>query len=253
MDFTDKVILITGASSGIGANCACHLAKLRGKIALVGRNKDRLNEVVEQIKSDGGEALAIIADVTIDAERIINETIEHFKKLNVLINNAGIIRMGAFMDMNISVFDELMNTNVRSIIVLVKLALPYLEVTKGNIVNVSSLAGIVVVKNAAYYDTSKAALDQFTNCAAVEFGPRGVRVNSVNPAMVRTPLFERDGMNQDEIAQIEADLGDNYPLHRIGEPSDISNAIAFLARDSSEFITGVLLNIDGGALKAGVF
>lgn len=253
MDFTDKVILITGASSGIGAETARQFAKLGGKIALVGRNEGRLNRVVEQIINDGGEAFAIVADITTDAERIINETIEHFEKLNVLINNAGIVQAGPFMDMDIEIFDNIMNTNVRGIIHLTKLAIPHLEATKGNIVNVSSLAGIIVFKTATYYNISKAALDQFTNCAAVEFGPRGIRVNSVNPSMVKTPFFENNGMSEDQAKELEDSLGAKYPLQRIATPSDVSNAIAFFANDSSDFVTGVIMNVDGGALRAGAY
>lgn len=186
MSFEDKVILVTGASSGIGADAAKHFAKLGGKVALVGRNEELLDEVVNAIVEAGSpEPLKIVADVTVDAERIINETIEHFGQLDVLVNNAGFGKKQSIMESSMEFYDEIMATNTRAVVELTKLAAPHLETTKGNIVNVSSIAGIIAIKNMPFYNMTKAALDQFTACAALEFGPKGVRVNSVNPGAIR--------------------------------------------------------------------
>lgn len=182
MEFDDKVIVITGASSGIGADAARHLSRLGGKVVLVGRNQIRLNRVAVEIKSSGSPTpFTIVADITKDSKRIIDETIAHFGKLDVLVNNAGINFEVPVMDASIEIFDQVFNTNVRSVIELCKLSVPHLEQTKGNIVNVSSICGMVPVYSATFYSMSKAALDQFTQCASNEFGRKGIRVNSVNP------------------------------------------------------------------------
>lgn len=163
MSFTNKVILITGSSSGIGAGAAMHLAKKGATIVLVGRNEQRLKEVSEKIKKAGGPTpLAIVGDVTVDAERIISETIAHFGKLDVLVNNAGFTHKDSIETVDLAEYDRVMNTNVRSVIELTKLAVPHLEKTQGNILNVSSASGLRVKPNFFSYCISKAAINQLT-------------------------------------------------------------------------------------------
>lgn len=249
MCFANKVILITGASSGIGADAACHLARLGGKIALVGRNVDRLNSVAEQIKSSGAPTpLPIVADVTKDAERIINETINHFGKLDILVNNAGVFRSDDIIGFDMAAFDVVFDANVRSVITLTQLSIPHLEQAKGNIVNISSVAGLKAVPNFFSYCMSKATLDQFTKLCAVSLASKRIRVNSINPAVIRTPIFESIGIQN--FGAIEEDCKKQYLVGRIGEVSDTSAAIAYLAGESASFLTGVLLTVDGGSLLA---
>lgn len=182
MSFTGKVVLITGASSGIGADAARHLAELGAKVAAVGRNGTRLNAVLDEIKkSNGGELLPIVADVTKDAERIVNETINHFGQLDVLVNSAGFAIFDSVIDANLSEFDRLFDTNVRAVINLTKLCVPHLEKTKGNVVTVSSCAGRKPSPNILSYCMSKAAIDQFTKCSALDLASKGIRVNAINP------------------------------------------------------------------------
>lgn len=186
MSFEEKIVLITGGSSGIGAAAARHLSKLGAKVAIVGRNEKRLNDVAEEIKNAGSPApLAIVADVTKDAERIVDETIKHFGKLDVLVNNAGVVAQDSVTSIDMSDFDRIFDTNVRSVIILTKLCVPHLAKTKGNIVNVSSIAGLKAVKNVLTYCMSKAALDQFTKCSALDLASKSIRVNSINPAVIR--------------------------------------------------------------------
>ncbi len=143
MIFEDKVIIVTGAGSGICADASRHLAKLGGKIALVDRNKKNVLDVAEQIKNSGLPIpLAIVADVTTGAERIVNETIEHFGKLNVLVNNVGIGQFDNITDVQMDKFDLIFDVNVRSVVKLTQLAVPHLKKTKGNIVNTSSIAAL---------------------------------------------------------------------------------------------------------------
>ncbi|XP_055312050.1 uncharacterized oxidoreductase TM_0325-like [Sitodiplosis mosellana] len=250
IDFTKKVVLITGAATGIGANAARYIAKLGGQVALVDINATALNEVVEQIKGDHSpNALAIVADVTEDSERIIAETIDRFGRLDVLVNNAAIACEKNIMEADINDFDRMMNTNLRSIVILSKLAVPHLEKSKGNIVNVSSISGIVPVKY-AYYGMTKAALDQFSKSAANEFGPRNIRVNSINPSIVLTPMFEK-AFTAEEALRLKNKCKEMYPIGRMGKTEEISAAIAFLASDAASFITGVQFAVDGGAISAG--
>lgn len=177
-----KFIIISneGASSGIGAGAAEHLAKLGAQVAIVGRNAERTNQVAERIKKSGASVLAIVADVTKDAERIINETIKKFGQLDVLVNNAGVVTQDNAATIGFAEFERVFNTNVRSVIELTKLAVPHLEKTAGNIVNISSVAGLKAIPNVTSYCISKAALDQFTKCSALDLAPKKIRVRQRN-------------------------------------------------------------------------
>lgn len=254
MEFGDKVVLVTGASSGIGAETSRFFANLGAKVVLVGRNQARLEKVADEIKrANYPTPLAVCADVTKDSKQIIDQTIAHFGKLDVLVNNAGINIEVKVMDANIDQFDQVFNTNVRSVIELSKWAVPHLERTKGNIVNVSSICGMVPVYSSTFYSMSKAALDQFTQCASNEFGQKGIRVNSVNPGLVDTPIFETVGMTGNDRVKFIEEASKIYPVGRIGNVSDVARCIAFLASDKSEFITGTLLRVDGGAVSAAAY
>lgn len=182
MNFQGKVILITGAGSGIGADAARHLAKLGANVAIVDKNAKRLNEVAEEIKNSGSPApLPIVADVVKDTERIVSETIKHFGQLDVLINNAGIPMSDTVADVNLSEFDRVFDVNVRAAISLTKSCVPHLEKTKGNIVNVASICGLRPVPSLMTYCMSKAALIQLTKCSALDLAPKKIRVNGINP------------------------------------------------------------------------
>lgn len=250
--FLNKVVIVTGASSGIGRDAAIHLAKLGANAVLVGRNEERLNEVKEQIIANGStKPLVLIADVTKDSEKIITETVEHFGKINILINNAGMMTEESIESITMEIFDKMIDTNLRSAILLTQKAIPFLEQTKGNILNVSSTAGLKAVPNLLSYCISKAGLDQFTKCAALDLAPKGIRVNAINPAAIRTPLYQKLGIDSNEEQVIFDSYKSRYPMARIGEVSDTSAAIAYLTSDSASFITGVLFPVDGGALTAG--
>lgn len=183
MSFNGKVILITGAASGIGAEAAKHLAKLGAKIAIVDINEKLLHQVRDEIKKSGSATpLPIVANVTTDGERIVQETLKHFGQIDVLVNNAGVAIRDNVAEINMSEFDRLFNINVRSIITLSKLCVPHLEKTKGSIVNISSVCGLMPVENCLSYCMSKSAVNQFTKCSALDLAPKGIRVNAVNPA-----------------------------------------------------------------------
>lgn len=246
MSFTGKVVLVTGASSGIGANAAIHLSKLGASVAIVGRDAKKLNGVAQQILANGPAVapLEIVADVTTDSERIITTTLSHFAKLNVLVNCAGICERQTMETFSIDSYDRMMNTNVRSVLLLTHLAVEHLAKTQGNVVNVSSIAGLYAVPFAVGYGVSKAAVDHFTRCAALGLAKKGIRVNAVNPGVIATPIFEKCGMT--DIDAFYAERAGKYPLARVGQVDDTSKAIAYLASDDASFVTGQTLRVDGG-------
>ncbi|XP_055299815.1 3-oxoacyl-[acyl-carrier-protein] reductase FabG-like [Sitodiplosis mosellana] len=257
MSFENQVVLITGASAGIGSACVEYFAKQGALLALVGRNEKKFGKIVRKIKGYGitNEPLVIIADVSVDSERIISETIEQYGRLNILINNAGFSIPGSIETLKMDDYDAMMATNVRAVVELTQQAIVHLVETKGNIVNVSSVAGITSNPNILAYSMSKAALDQFTKCAAMELAPKEVRVNAVVPSFIDTDFYAGHGLERggDEYsALVEANIN-AHPLERIGYTKDCVNAIAFLAKDSSNFITAVLLPVDGGISSKGAF
>ena len=248
MAFQGKVVLITGASSGIGAETAVHFSKLGAFLALVGRNVEKLNEVVKRSTVDGvKKPLAIVADLTVDTQKIIDNTIDYFGKLDVLVNNAGKGLGGSIETTTLVQYSEIMDLNVRSVFSLTQLAIPYLEKTKGNIVNVSSVAGLRSFANATVYCISKAALDQFTRCVALDLAPKGIRVNSVNPAVIETNFHLNLGMTAEQYQAYLESCKATHALGRHGKSEEVAEAIAFLASDkSASFLTGTLLPVDGG-------
>lgn len=244
------LVIILGASSGIGADAARHLAELGANVAIVGRNVERLYAVSNQIIAAGSpKPLSIPADVTTEAERIISETVKHFGHLDILVNNAGIIGEDSVINFDVNDMDRILNTNLRSVVILTNLAVPHLEKTKGNIINVSSIAGLKAFDRFTSYCISKAALDQFTKCSAIALASKGIRVNAINPGTVRTPLFEVLGVNERNADRYFEERGRDFLVGRVGEVSDTSAAIAYLA--SQSFINGILLPVDGGLICSG--
>ena len=253
MSFEGKVVLITGASAGIGAATGVHFASLGAQIALVARNSENLKNVQTQCIEASAkyfsklQHLAIAADVTTDAQRIIDETIESFGRLDVLVNNAGIGGICSIETDNLmEIYDRTMNTNLRSVFLLTHLAVPHLIKTKGNIVNVSSGGSMRPASGFLPYRVSKCALDFFTRCISLELGPKGVRVNSVNPGLITTEFQRNYGMPEAILQDIQATVEATSPVRRLGTPEDIASAIAFLANEQATYITGTIFPVDGG-------
>lgn len=247
MNFSNKVVIITGASSGIGAGAAIHLSKLGAKLVITGRNEANLKQTTKKCV---GEVLPLVADVNVEADRakVIEGTIKKFGKIDVLVNNAGIGGRGDIQTTTMDSFDSIMNTNVRSVFLLTQLATPHIIKTKGNIVNISSVVGLRSFAGSLAYCMSKAAVDQFTRCVALELAPMGVRVNSVNPAVIITEFQRRYGMDETVYQEFLKTSGrDGHALGRVGTVEETSHAIAFLAcNETSSFITGTTLAVDGG-------
>ncbi|KAJ1520322.1 hypothetical protein ONE63_004521 [Megalurothrips usitatus] len=241
----------TGASSGIGAGAAVYLAKLGCRLVLNGRNEENLRKAQEECIKSGLSAKQVITvlgsvEVTADCERIVDTAVKSFGQVDVLVNNAAIEIVGTTDTMAVEDFDRQLAINVRSVFQLTKFALPYLEKTKGNVVNVSSVAATNPIKGTLAYGTSKAAVDHLSRNMAVELGPKGVRVNCVNPGVIVTEFQRRAGMPQNVYDQFLKDVSAAYPLRRVGYPEDVAKTIAFLASDLASFITGETIYVDGG-------
>lgn len=215
----------------------------------MGRKPERFEAVLTKIKANGvkSEPLIVLADISIDYERIIKETIDKYRRLDVLINNAAFNIPGSIENTKVEDFDSVMATNVRGTFLLTHLAIPHLIATKGNIVNVSSVAGQRPFPSSIAYCTSKAALDHFTRCVALELAGKGVRANVVSPGVIDTNFRDYLGMDRDDekYATLLKNLADVHPVGRVGEPDECVNAIAFLANENAAFITGVILPCDG--------
>lgn len=250
MNFIGKVVLITGASSGIGSGTAIYLAKLGASLALTGRNAVNLNQTAINCIRPAGvpEPHQIVSDINDEADviRIVEETIRHFGRLDVLVNNAGIIEIGSIESTTLQQYENVMNTNLRSVYHLTMLATPHLIKAKGNIVNVSSVSGIRSSSGVLAYSISKSGLDQLTRCTALELAAKGVRVNSVNPGLVRTNIHKRGGMSEVEYEAFVKRVQKMHALGRAGDVTEVAAAIAFLASDLAAFVTGIQLPVDGG-------
>ncbi len=247
-EFANKVVVVTGATSGIGRAVARRFASEKAHIVAVGRNAKALNEVVREIESAGGQSQLTSADVTneSDAQRIVGRAIDRFGRLDVLVNAAGHISSGTVETTDLLSWDAMMNVNLRSIFYLMQLATPHLIPTKGNIVNVSSVTGLRSFPGVLAYCVSKAGLDQLTRCAALELAPKGVRVNAVNPGVVVTEIHKRGGMSEEDYAKFLEHSKMTHPLGRVGEAGEVADLIFYLASNRAAWITGATYQIDGG-------
>jgi NAD(P)-dependent dehydrogenase (short-subunit alcohol dehydrogenase family) len=244
----DKVAIITGASSGIGRATALLFARSGARVVAVGRNGKELNALRDEIQPSNGSFKIQLADVreTTQAERVINDAAETFGKIDVLVNGAGIIANGTIENTTLDDWDKMMNINVRAVFHMMQKAAPHLEKTKGNIVNVSSVAGLRSFPNVLAYCVSKAAVDQLTRCSALELAAKNIRVNAVNPGVVVTNIHKRGGMDETEYQSFLKNSKKTHPLGRVGEASEIADLIYFLASDKASWITGATYSIDGG-------
>ena len=246
--FNGKVAFVTGATSGIGQACAIAFAKAGAKVVCVGRKAEALQHVEQEIRETGGEVLTINSDLAREneAQRVVEEAIQGFGGIDVLVNAAGHLSNGTIENTSLEAWDEMMNVNVRAPFQLMQKALPSLIERRGNIVNVSSVTGLRAFPGVLAYCVSKAALDQLTRCSALELAAKGVRVNAVNPGVVVTEIHKRGGMSDEAYAAFLEHSKTTHPLGRTGRPEEIAALVLYLASEQASWITGATYSIDGG-------
>jgi len=246
--FAEKVVLVTGATSGIGRAVSLRFAEASAGVSAVGRDEAALTQVCRDIEASGGKSLSIVAEVTkaTDTQRVIDETVARFGRLDVLINAAGHISSGTIETTPLAAWDAMMDVNLRAVFHLMQLAAPHLIETKGNIVNISSVTGLRSFPGVLAYCVSKAGVDQLTRCAALELAPKGVRVNAVNPGVVITEIHKRGGMSEADYTKFLEHSKTTHPIGRVGEAREVADLVFYLASERAGWITGATYSIDGG-------
>ena len=244
----DKIVLVTGASSGIGKAVAALFANNGATVIAVGRNDKGLSALRESVSSADGTVKIQLADVTelSQIDRIVSEIVQSFGHIDVLVNSAGIIKNGTVEDTTLDDWDKMMNINLRSVFNLMQKCVPHMIESKGNIVNVSSVAGTRSFPNVLAYSVSKAAIDQLTRCAALELAAKGIRVNAVNPGVVVTNIHTRGGMDAESYEAFLERAKETHPIGRPGTAEEVAELIYYLASDKAGWITGATYEIDGG-------
>jgi 3-oxoacyl-[acyl-carrier protein] reductase len=241
-----KVAVVTGASKGIGASIARHLAAEGAAVVVnYASSKTGADRVVAEITGAGGKAVAVQGDVAkkTDIERLFTETRKVFGQLDVLVNNAGIYEFAPLEQITEEHFHKQFNLNVLGLLLTTQEALKYFSPAGGSIINISSLVSTLAPANAAVYSATKGAVDTITGSLAKELGARKIRVNAVRPGLVATEGTNTSGFTSGEFHD---QYVKNAPLGRIGQPQDIATAVTFLASDDSSWITGETLLVSGG-------
>jgi NAD(P)-dependent dehydrogenase (short-subunit alcohol dehydrogenase family) len=244
----EMVAIVTGATSGIGRATARLFARSGARVVAVGRNESELGNLSDETSEVPGEIKGHIADVTefSQVDRVVSETVDHFGKIDILVNAAGIIKNGNIEDTTLDDWDNMLNINLRCVFYMMQKCVPHLEHTKGNIVNVSSVTGPRAFPNVLAYCVSKAGVDQLTRCSALELAPKGIRVNAVNPGVVVTNIHKRGGMAEEKYDAFLEHSKTTHPIGRVGSPDEVAELIMFLASDKAGWITAATYEIDGG-------
>jgi 3-oxoacyl-[acyl-carrier protein] reductase len=243
-----KVAVVTGASKGIGAAIAKHLADEGAAVVVnYASSKEDAQRVVADITAKSGRAVAIGADVAkpADIQRLFAEAKKAFGRLDILVNNAGIYQFAPLEEITPAHFHKQFDLNVLGLLLATQEAVKHFGPAGGSIINLSSVVSTAAPPNAAVYSATKAAVDAVTRSLAKELGPRHIRINAINPGMVETEGTTSQGItagHSDFRRQIETQT----PLGRIGQPRDIAPAAVFLASDDSRWITGETFYIAGG-------
>ncbi|HKL35966.1 MAG TPA: SDR family oxidoreductase [Salegentibacter sp.] len=246
MELEGKVALITGASSGIGKSTALLFAKEGAKVFLTDINEEDGKELAKKIKESGGEAEFLKADTSKpeDSEKSVAEAIKVFGKLDIAVNNAGVggpqKPVGEY---EIEAWDNVISINLSGVFYGMRYQIPaMLKNSRGSIINVASILGSVGFANSPAYVAAKHGIVGLTKSAALEYSAKGIRVNSVGPAFIKTPLLE--GLDEDLLAQLK----DLHPIGRLGEADEVAQLFVWLASDRASFATGSYYPIDGGYL-----
>ena len=239
-----KVALVTGASRGIGRAIALKLAAEGAKVAInYAGNTAKAEKVKAEIEKNGGEAILVQADVADSAavETMVNTVVEKFGQIDILVNNAGITRDGLLMRMKDEDFDAVINTNLKGVFYCTKLVSKLMmKKRSGRIINMASVVGLMGNAGQTNYAAAKAGVIGFSKSAAKELAARGITVNMVAPGFIDTDMTAAMTDKAKEMTLT------GIPLNRMGTPEDVANAVAFLVSDNASYITGQVINVDGG-------
>lgn len=240
---TGKVAVVTGASRGIGKSVALELAGRGVRIVASARNAELLDALVAEITAAGGEAVAVVGDVSVaaDADRLIAQAVETFGQVDILVNNAGITRDGLLLRMKDEDWDAVLDTNLKGAFLCIRAAAKVMTRKRsGRIINISSVIGEMGGAGQVNYSASKAGLLGLTKSTALELARRNITVNAITPGFIVTDMTDEisDQAREALVAQI--------PLGRLGEVEDIAHSVVFLASDQAAYITGQVLGINGG-------
>lgn len=251
-DLKNKVAIVTGARRGMGRAHALALAKAGAKVIVADISQEECEKVVQEIKKNKGEAIAVKCDVTKKEEidQMIQTAVKAWGKLDILVNNAGIAEFVPFMEMTEVEWDKTININLKGYFLCAQAAAKEMAKQKsGAIVNIASVAmGQIGVgfPNLTHYCASKGGIVGMSEAMAIELATYNIRVNVVSPGVIDTPMI--DPVRQDKVS-MEGILG-RVPLHRVGKPEEVANAVVFLASDDSSYMTGSVVVVDGGWLAA---
>lgn len=246
-----KRALITGGASGIGRATALLFAREGAAVCLVDLNEEGGEAVVRTIEEEGGRAVFVRADVTRASEcrEAVEQTVSSLGGLDILFNNAGIIRRATVVELTEEEWDQVMAVNLKSIFLLSKYAVPVMrDAGGGAIINTSSGWGLVGGPNAVAYCASKGAVVLLTKAMAIDHGPQNIRVNCICPGDVDTPMLRNEARQLGQPADRFLEESADRPLRRIGTPEEIAEAVLYLASDASSYVTGTALVVDGGGL-----
>lgn len=243
----DKVAIITGAASGMGAEEAKLFAAEGASVIITDIQEEKLKEVKAAIVAAGGRADYVVHDVTsaADWKKVAEKTIALYGKIDILVNNAGLASYtSSFMDSTPEMYDKILNINLKAHFTGMQTVIPHIRKQgKGSIVNISSIAGLVAAPfSHPAYSASKGGVRLLTKAAAIDFAKENIRINSVHPGMIRTPMITAAGLSPEAEQAVNASV----PMGRIAEPMEVAYAVLFLASDESSYITGSELVVDGG-------
>ncbi len=248
MRLKDKVAIVTGSSKGIGEGIARVFSSEGAKVVVVCRTEDAGKKMAEELGASEGKAIFIKTDVTSSESirNMIDTTIKTFGKLDILVNNAGYHLSKNVEKTSEQEWEFIINTNLRSTFLCSKYAIPRLRKTKGNIINISSMVGLVGQPNAGAYSATKGGQIAMSKGMAIDFAPDGIRVNVICPGWIQTPLVD-DWFSQQKDSEVaQKYIFGQHPLGRIGTIEECGKAALYLASDDAAFVTGITLNIDGG-------
>ncbi len=254
MKLTNKVAVITGATDGIGKAIALTFAKEGAKVVMIGRDETKGKTALEEVKKCG-QAVFIKTDVSDSSQvkRMIERAAQEFGRIDVLVNNAAVCPAGTVLSTSEETWDYVIDLNLKGVFLCSKYAIPYMQKNGGGaIVNVGSINSLMAMENEAAYDASKGGVLMLTKATALDFAKANIRVNCILPGAIETTMLRASLGTSPDPAKARQWITSKHPVGRVGEPREIAEVALFLASDSSSFVTGAAIPVDGGILAGWV-